>query len=121
MAGVGATRVPAANVVECHNAPTLAVPSLHSPAGAVRPCRRRLPRRATLPAARARCYCRGMQVVDRHLELGGLSFHVLERGAAEAPAVLLLHRFNQTAHSWDELAQRLTRESPPTIALDHPR
>jgi pimeloyl-ACP methyl ester carboxylesterase len=41
------------------------------------------------------------------LDLAGRRFHYLDRGDPGAPAVLLLHGFNQTCHSWDELAPRL--------------
>jgi pimeloyl-ACP methyl ester carboxylesterase len=59
-----------------------------------------------------------MQSVDRRIDLGGLAFHTIERGDPAAPAVVLLHGFNQTAHSWDELSERLAAEGFRAIALD---
>ena len=59
-----------------------------------------------------------MQAVDRRIDLDGLTFHIVERGDPAAPAVLLLHGFNQTAHSWDELSERLAAEGFRAIALD---
>lgn len=52
------------------------------------------------------------------LDLAGLRLHYLERGPAAGPPVLLLHGFNQTAHSWDEIAERLDGDGFRAVALD---
>ena len=52
------------------------------------------------------------------VELAGRRFHYLERGDAGSPGVLLLHGFNQTCHSWDEVAPRLARDRFRVVALD---
>ena len=52
------------------------------------------------------------------IELAGRRFHYLDRGAADRPAVILLHGFNQTCHSWDEFAPRLADDGFRVIALD---
>ena len=49
--------------------------------------------------------------------LNGLRFHWLDRGAAGAPPLLLLHGGAQTAHSWDEVAPVLAR-THRVVALD---
>lgn len=55
-------------------------------------------------------------VTSRTLEVANGRFHLLEWNA-EGPPVLLLHGFNQTAHSWEELAERASDELH-LIALD---
>jgi esterase len=52
------------------------------------------------------------------VDLAGWRFHYLDRGAADAPAVLLLHGFNQTCHSWDEIAPRLVSDGLRVVAMD---
>jgi pimeloyl-ACP methyl ester carboxylesterase len=52
------------------------------------------------------------------VELAGRRFHYLDRGAAGNPGVLLLHGFNQTCHSWDELAPRLVQDGLRVVAMD---
>lgn len=51
-------------------------------------------------------------VRDRWARLRGLRFHYLDRGAAGAPPLLMLHGGAQTAHSFDEVA-------PPLAARHH--
>jgi pimeloyl-ACP methyl ester carboxylesterase len=46
---------------------------------------------------------------DHNARLRGLRFHYLERGAASAPPLLMLHGGAQTAHSFDEVAPALAR------------
>lgn len=55
---------------------------------------------------------------DRRIDLGGLGFHYLDWGDAGSPTLLLLHGFNQTAHSWDEFAGRMAGDGFRAIALD---
>jgi pimeloyl-ACP methyl ester carboxylesterase len=52
------------------------------------------------------------------LDLAGRRFHYLDGGAAGSPAVLLLHGFNQTCHSWDEIAPRLAGDGFRVVAMD---
>jgi pimeloyl-ACP methyl ester carboxylesterase len=52
------------------------------------------------------------------IELAGRRFHYLDRGTAGWPAVILLHGFNQTCHSWDEFAPRLADDGFRVVALD---
>jgi pimeloyl-ACP methyl ester carboxylesterase len=52
------------------------------------------------------------------VDLAGRRFHYLDHGAPAAPAVLLLHGFNQTSHSWDDLAPRLAADGLRAVALD---
>ena len=47
---------------------------------------------------------------DRKVQARGLNFHLVERGAADAAAILCLHGITQTAHSWDEVADDLGRD-----------
>ena len=39
--------------------------------------------------------------IDRHTSANGIRFHYLEWGDESKPAILLLHGFAQTCHSWD--------------------
>jgi pimeloyl-ACP methyl ester carboxylesterase len=55
---------------------------------------------------------------DRFVDLDGQRLHYLDWGESGQPAVLLLHGFNQTCHSWDEFAARLASEGLRAIALD---
>lgn len=55
---------------------------------------------------------------DRFVELSGQRLHCLDWGRPGWPAVVLLHGFNQTCHSWDELAARLAEGGHRVIALD---
>ncbi len=55
---------------------------------------------------------------DRFVELAGQRLHYLDWGQPGWPAVVLLHGFNQTCHSWDELAARLAGEGHRVLALD---
>src|SRR5580700_6414376 len=55
---------------------------------------------------------------DRTVELAGQRLHYLDWGQPGRPIVVLLHGFNQTCHSWDELAGRLQAEGFRVIALD---
>jgi esterase len=52
------------------------------------------------------------------IELAGRRFHYLDHGAAARPGVVLLHGFNQTCHSWDELSPRLAADGFRVVALD---
>lgn len=54
---------------------------------------------------------------SRNLVLNGLRFHLLEWGDPSAPAMLLLHGGNQTAHSWDLVSLALA-DRYHIIALD---
>jgi len=45
--------------------------------------------------------------MDRFVETAAGRFQYLEWGASDAPPLLLVHGFNQTAHSWVELAESL--------------
>ena len=56
--------------------------------------------------------------VERDLVLDGLRFHLVDRGRPDGPAVLLLHGFNQTAHSWDEFAERIAADGFRAVAID---
>jgi len=47
---------------------------------------------------------------DRFVTARGLKFHLVEWGAATAPALVCLHGITQTAHSWDEVAADLSRD-----------
>jgi len=55
---------------------------------------------------------------NRFEELPGGRFHFLDRGEAGAPVLFLLHGFNQTAHSWDELAEWAVGAGFRAIAVD---
>jgi pimeloyl-ACP methyl ester carboxylesterase len=55
---------------------------------------------------------------NRFEELPGGRFHFLDHGDASAPVVVLLHGFNQTAHSWDEFAGWASEAGFRAIALD---
>lgn len=55
---------------------------------------------------------------NRYEELAGGRFHFLDHGDAGAPALFLLHGFNQTAHSWDELAEWASEAGFRAIAVD---
>ena len=44
---------------------------------------------------------------DQQLTANGLTFHSLDWGTAGRPPMLLLHGFNQTAHTWDEFCPRV--------------
>lgn len=48
--------------------------------------------------------------LDRTVKARGLTFHYVERGAASAPPLVCLHGITQTAHSWDEVADDLSRD-----------
>lgn len=48
-----------------------------------------------------------VRYLSRHTVAGGLRFHFLEWGEPGAPAVLLLHGGNQSAHSWDLVSLHL--------------
>ena len=52
------------------------------------------------------------------VDLAGRRFHYLDRGAAGSPGVLLLHGFNQTCHSWDDVAPRLAEDGLRVVAMD---
>jgi esterase len=58
------------------------------------------------------------QPSSRFEELAGMRFHFLDRGDASAPALFLLHGFNQTAHSWDEFGEWASEAGFRAIALD---
>lgn len=45
---------------------------------------------------------------DRFIDANGLRFHYLEWGDPEAPVIVMLHGFAQTAHMWDFLALNLS-------------
>jgi len=49
---------------------------------------------------------------------GGRRFYYLDRGEPGNSAVLLLHGFNQTAHSWDDFAPRLAEAGFRVVAFD---
>jgi esterase len=55
---------------------------------------------------------------DRSVELAGQRLHYLDWGQPGQPALVLLHGFNQTCHSWDELAERMQADGFRVIALD---
>ncbi len=55
---------------------------------------------------------------SRFEELRGGRFHFVDHGDAGAPVVVLLHGFNQTAHSWDELAGWASGDGFRAIAID---
>lgn len=55
---------------------------------------------------------------DRSVDLAGQRLHYLDWGQHDQPALVLLHGFNQTAHSWDELAPRMQAEGLRVLALD---
>ncbi|HTM19995.1 MAG TPA: alpha/beta hydrolase [Kofleriaceae bacterium] len=50
--------------------------------------------------------------------IGGQRLHYLDRGEAGRSAVVLVHGFNQTAHSWDEFAERLADGGTRVVAFD---
>jgi len=52
------------------------------------------------------------------VDLAGRRFHYLDHGAAGSHGVLLLHGFNQTCHSWDELVPRLVEDGFRVVAMD---
>jgi esterase len=52
------------------------------------------------------------------IDLAGRRFHYLDRGGPGRPAVILLHGFNQTCHSWDEFAPRIAEAGYRVVALD---
>lgn len=55
---------------------------------------------------------------ERNVVVDRLRLHLLDWGSPGAPAVLLLHGFNQTAHSWDEFAGRIAADGFRAVALD---
>src|ERR1700722_19519026 len=54
---------------------------------------------------------------SRQTVVQGLRFHFLEWGEPDAPAVLLLHGGNQSAHSWDLVSLHLA-DRYHVLALD---
>jgi non-heme chloroperoxidase len=50
--------------------------------------------------------------------IAGHRLHYLDHGSPDSPAVVLVHGFNQTAHSWDEFADRLVRDGLRVLAFD---
>jgi pimeloyl-ACP methyl ester carboxylesterase len=58
-----------------------------------------------------------VRYVSRNTVVNGLRFHFLEWGDPAAPALLLLHGGNQTAHSWDLVSLTLA-DRYHVIALD---
>ncbi|MGZ5130079.1 MAG: alpha/beta fold hydrolase [Caldimonas sp.] len=54
---------------------------------------------------------------ERRVEVGGLALRYLEWGAADAPAVVLLHGGGQSAHTWDVCCLILARRYR-CLALD---
>jgi pimeloyl-ACP methyl ester carboxylesterase len=44
---------------------------------------------------------------DKQLSTNGLVFHYLDWGTTGRSPMLLLHGFNQTAHTWDEFCPRV--------------
>lgn len=59
----------------------------------------------------------GVAYRSRNTVLRGLRFHFLEWGDPDAPAILLLHGGNQSAHSWDLVSLHLA-ERYHVLALD---
>ena len=57
------------------------------------------------------------QYRSRNIVLRQLRFHFLERGAPDAPAVVLLHGGHQSAHSWDLVSLHLAQRFR-VLALD---
>jgi pimeloyl-ACP methyl ester carboxylesterase len=51
-----------------------------------------------------------VEPTDKQLTANGLTFHYVDWGTAGRPPMLLLHGFNQTAHSWDEFCPRVCRD-----------
>src|SRR6266702_994593 len=47
-----------------------------------------------------------VEPTDKQLTANGLTFHYVDWGTAGRPPMLLLHGFNQTAHTWDEFCLR---------------
>ena len=47
---------------------------------------------------------------DKQLTANGLTFHYVDWGTAGRPPMLLLHGFNQTAHTWDEFCPRVCQD-----------
>jgi pimeloyl-ACP methyl ester carboxylesterase len=45
-----------------------------------------------------------------YLDVAGLRLHVRDSGAREAPAVILLHGFGSSLHTWEPLARALSAE-----------
>ncbi len=70
-------------------------------------------------AARAMGVVFGKETVPRDgvVNAGGLDFHYLEWGDVSSPAVVLLHGFAQTCHSWDFISLALSGEYR-VIAID---
>jgi len=58
-----------------------------------------------------------VRYVSRNHVVNGLRFHFLEWGDPSAPALLLLHGGNQTAHSWDLVSLALS-DQYHVIAID---
>lgn len=59
-----------------------------------------------------------MSATSEYVELSSGRFHYLDWGGdASAPVAILLHGFNQTAHSWDEVAP-LLRDEHRIVAID---
>ncbi len=51
-----------------------------------------------------------VEPTDKQLTANGLTFHYVDWGTAGRPPMLLLHGFNQTAHTWDEFCPRVCRD-----------
>src|SRR5687767_13215520 len=45
-----------------------------------------------------------------YVDVAGLRLHVRDSGAREAPAVILLHGFGSSLHTWEPLARALSGE-----------
>lgn len=60
---------------------------------------------------------RTMEPLERNITLGGLRFHYLDWGRAEAPALILLHGFTGHARTWDHVAALLA-DRFRVLALD---
>jgi esterase len=56
-------------------------------------------------------------VIDRTIQLSGLTFHYREAGDPDAPPVVLLHALTYDARNWDEIASFLSRRYR-VLALD---
>jgi esterase len=62
-------------------------------------------------------HSRDVRYASRQTVVRGLRFHFLEWGEPDAPAILLLHGGNQSAHSWDLVSLHLA-DRYHVLALD---
>ena len=59
---------------------------------------------------RAAMEARYANTPDDFIEVAGIRLHVRDSGPKSAPAVILLHGFGSSLHTWEDWAQALSRD-----------